>query len=459
MTAVLVVNSGSSSFKYQLIEMDTETTLASGLVERIGELMGHSSHSVAGVELAGAADGVGAAGAAGVTGGAGSGVANGGDAASAADAASAVAGRSASIPVEAAVKTGAAASASKKWERELPIPDHTAGFAVMLEAFQAHGPSLSTHAPVAVGHRVVHGGARFHEPTLVTPQVERDIDELSGLAPLHNPGALQGIVAAEIAFPSVPHVAIFDTAFHQTLPPEAFTYAINADLAERFRIRRYGFHGTSHSFVSRAAAEFVERPLADLNQIVLHLGNGASVCAVRGGRSVETSMGMTPLEGLVMGTRSGDIDPGVLFHLHRRAGLDMDELDTLLNRGSGLLGLTGRGDMRDVIVAAESGDGPSQLAIDVYVHRLKHYVGAYFAQLGRVDVITFTAGVGENDPMLRARAVGELEAFGIRIDPERNAAADRGARRISADDSAVTVLVIPTNEELEIARQTLATVR
>ena len=170
-------------------------------------------------------------------------------------------------------------------------------------------------------------------------------------------------------------------------------------------------------------------------------------------------MGMTPLEGLVMGTRSGDIDPGVLFHLHRRAGLDMDELDTLLNRGSGLLGLTGRGDMRDVIVAAESGDGPSQLAIDVYVHRLKHYVGAYFAQLGRVDVITFTAGVGENDPMLRARAVGELEAFGIRIDPERNAAANRGARRISADDSAVTVLVIPTNEELEIARQTLATVR
>ena len=416
MTAVLVVNSGSSSFKYQLIEMDTETTLASGLVERIGELMGHSSHSVAG-------------------GGAASGAAP-----------------------EPASQTEVSASASQKWARELPIPDHTAGFAVMLEAFATHGPSLNTHPPVAVGHRVVHGGARFHEPTLVTPQVERDIDELAALAPLHNPGALQGIVAAEIAFPAVPHVAIFDTAFHQTLPPEAFTYAINADLAERFRIRRYGFHGTSHSFVSRAAAEFLGRKLTDLNQIVLHLGNGASVCAVRGGRSVETSMGMTPLEGLVMGTRSGDIDAGVLFHLHRRAGLDIDDLDTLLNRGSGLLGLTGRGDMRDVIGAAEAGDGPSQLAIDVYVHRLKHYVGAYFAQLGRVDVITFTAGVGENDPMLRARTLGELEAFGIRIDPARNAAADRGPRVISTDDSAVTVLVIPTNEELEIARQTLATV-
>ena len=329
----------------------------------------------------------------------------------------------------------------------------------MLEAFATHGPSLALNAPVAVGHRVVHGGARFHEPTRVTPQVERDIDELSGLAPLHNPGALQGIVAAEIAFSSVPHVAIFDTAFHQTLPPEAFTYALNADLAERFRIRRYGFHGTSHGFVARAAADFMDRPVEELNQIVLHLGNGGSVCAVKGGRSVETSMGMTPLEGLVMGTRTGDIDPGVLFHLHRRAGLDFDELDALLNRGSGLLGLTGRGDMRDVMVAASAGDGPSQLAIDVYVHRIKGYVGAYFAQLGRVDVIAFTAGVGENAPLIRERSLAGLEALGIRIDPVRNTAASREARVISTDDSAVTVLVIPTNEELEIARQTLATVR
>ncbi|SEM65778.1 acetate kinase [Cryobacterium sp. TMT1-3] len=415
MTAVLVVNSGSSSFKYQLIEMDTETTLASGLVERIGEVIGDSVHSIAGVAATVSA-------------------------------------------AEAAAETHVPASADRKWKRELPIPDHAAGFAVMLEAFATHGPSLTIHVPVAVGHRVVHGGARFHQPTLVTPQVERDIDELSGLAPLHNPGALQGIVAAVEAFADVPHVAIFDTAFHQTLPPEAFTYAINADLAEKFRIRRYGFHGTSHGFVAREAANFLQRPVEDLNQIVLHLGNGGSACAVEGGRSVETSMGMTPLEGLVMGTRSGDIDPGVLFHLHRRAGLDFPEIDKLLNRGSGLLGLTGRGDMRDVIIAAAAGDGPSQLAIDVYVHRVKGYVGAYYAQLGRVDVISFTAGVGENAPLVRERALAGLEALGIRIDPERNAAADRGARIISADDSAVTVLVIPTNEELEIARQTLATV-
>jgi len=398
MTAVLVVNSGSSSFKYQLIEMDNETTLASGLVERIGELTGLSSHSVMG---------------------------------------------------------GAEKSSTK---REIPIPDHTAGFAVMLEAFSEHGPSLADHAPVAVGHRVVHGGARFHEPTVVTPSVQRDIDELSALAPLHNPGALQGIAAAVEGFPAVPHVAIFDTAFHQTLPPEAFTYAINADLAEKYRVRRYGFHGTSHAFVTRAAAEFLDRPVGEINQIVLHLGNGGSVTAVRGGHSVETSMGMTPLEGLVMGTRSGDIDPGVLFHLHRRAGLSIDELDTLLNRGSGLLGLTGRGDLRDVIEAAGSGDGPSQLAIDVYMHRLKHYVGAYYAQLGRVDVISFTAGVGENSALVRARTLEGLEALGIKIDPERNESKERGARRISTDDSAVTVLVVPTNEELEIARQTLSTV-
>ena len=414
MTAVLVVNSGSSSFKYQLIEMDTETTLASGLVERIGELIGQSSHSVVAATVPAAPAGA------------------------------------AELPT---------ASAAHKWERELPIPDHTAGFAVMLDAFAAHGPSLLQHAPVAVGHRVVHGGARFHAPTLVTDQVERDIDDLSGLAPLHNPGALQGIVAARAAFADVPHVAIFDTAFHQTLPPEAFTYAINADLADRFRVRRYGFHGTSHGFVARAAADFLGRPVDDLNQIVLHLGNGGSVCAVEGGRSVETSMGMTPLEGLVMGTRSGDIDAGVLFHLHRRAGLDFDELDTLLNRGSGLLGLTGHGDLRDVMQAAVAGDGPSQLAIDVYVHRIKGYVGAYYAQLGRLDVISFTAGVGENAPLVRERALAGLEGLGIRIDPARNEAQSRGARVISADDSAVTVLVVPTNEELEIARQTLATVR
>ena len=397
MTAVLVVNSGSSSFKYQLIEMDTETVLASGLIERIGEQVGASSHTA-----------------------------------------------------------GSAGSDAEKSTRELPIPDHTAGFQIMLDAFRDHGPSLDEHPPVAVGHRVVHGGARFYEPTLVTPTVERDIDDLSELAPLHNPGALQGIVAAETAFPEVPHVAIFDTAFHQTLPPAAFTYAIDADLADRYRVRRYGFHGTSHRYVAGAAAAFLGHSVSELNQIVLHLGNGASVCAVRGGVSVETSMGMTPLEGLVMGTRSGDIDPGILFHLHRSAGLGIDDLDTLLNKGSGLLGMTGRGDMRDVVEAAEAGDGPSELALEVYLHRLKAYVGAYYAQLGRLDVISFTAGVGENAALVRERSLAGLEELGIRIDPERNSVRSTAARVISTDDSRVTVLVVPTNEELEIARQTLS---
>lgn len=407
MNAVLVINSGSSSFKYQLIEMHTETTLASGLIERIGETSGGTTHTVRRVTARG------------------------------------------EEPAD---------TSPDDFERELPIADHTAGFAIMIDAFRAHGPSLTEHPPVALGHRVVHGGARFYEPTLITPQVQRDIDELSALAPLHNPGAAQGIEATVQAFPDVQHVAIFDTAFHQTLPPEAFTYAINADLAERFRVRRYGFHGTSHRFVVHAGAEFIGRPVAALNQIVLHLGNGASVCAVKGGRSVETSMGMTPLEGLVMGTRSGDIDPGALFHLHRKAGLGIDDLDELLNRGSGLLGLTGRGDMRDVISAASSGDGPSQLALDVYLHRIKHYIGAYYAQLGRVDVISLTAGVGENTALVRERSLAGLEALGIRIDPERNFSASRALRVISTDDSAVTVLVVPTNEELEIARQTLSVV-
>src|SRR6478609_3454648 len=265
MSVVLVVNSGSSSFKYQLIDMDAEAVLAAGLVERIGQTMGESTHTV---RFRG--DGP------------------------------------------------APAVTDATYRRDLPIPDHTAGFRVMLDAFDEHGPSLEGLAPVAVGHRVVHGGARFFEPTLVTPLVEINIDELSMLAPLHNPGALQGIRAAKTAFPDLPHVAVFDTAFHQTLPPAAYTYAIDRELAEAHRIRRYGFHGTSHKFVSEAAAAFLGRPVGELKQIVFHLGNGASVTAVDGGRSVETSMGMTPLEGLVMGTRSGDIDPAVLFHLSRR---------------------------------------------------------------------------------------------------------------------------------------------
>lgn len=328
----------------------------------------------------------------------------------------------------------------------------------MLDLFASEGPSLDENPLVAVGHRVVHGGKRFFEPTIVTPLVEINIEDLADLAPLHNPANLQGIRAAEKAFPDVPHVAVFDTAFHQTLPPAAYTYAIDAELADKYRVRRYGFHGTSHKYVSETAAEFLGRPLAELKQIVLHLGNGASACAVDAGRSVETSMGLTPLEGLVMGTRSGDLDPAVLLHLARRAHLDTDALDELLNRRSGLLGLAGRGDMRDVRHAAEAGDASARLAIDTVVHRLRHYIGAYTALLGGLDVLTFTAGVGENDVQLRAETLAGLEVLGIRLDPERNASTSRDARVISADDSPVTVLVVPTNEELEIARQSLQAV-
>ena len=403
MSVILVVNSGSSSFKYQLIDMSTEVVLASGLVERIGEDVGSSQHTV----FAG--------------------------------------------PPADASPTFLDAT----YHRELPIPDHTAGFAVMLDAFDENGPSLRTHPPLAVGHRVVQGGARFFEPTLITPLVEINIEELSVLAPLHNPANLQGIVAAKRSFPDVPHVAVFDTAFHQTLAPAAFTYAIDAGLAASHRIRRYGFHGTSHKFVSEAAAAFLGRPLGDLKQIVFHLGNGASVTAVDDGRSVETSMGLTPLEGLVMGTRSGDIDPAALLHLARRAGLSIDDLDDLLNKRSGLLGLAGVSDMRDILAGAERGDAAATLAFEVYVHRLRAYAGAYLAQLGGVDVISFTAGVGENAAPVRAAALATLGFAGVELDSERNAARGRGIRVISADDSRVTVLVVPTDEELEIARQTL----
>jgi acetate kinase len=328
----------------------------------------------------------------------------------------------------------------------------------MIAAFAEHGPQLADANLVAVGHRVVQGGSIFTGPTVIDDAVLAQITDLADLAPLHNPAHVQGIVAARTNFPDVPHVAVFDTSFHLTMEPAAYTYAIDPALAAEHSIRRYGFHGTSHKFVSEAAAEFLGKPLSELKTIVLHLGNGASATAVDGGKSIDTSMGLTPLQGLVMGTRSGDIDPAVLFHLHRKAGLDIDELDELLNRGSGLLGLTGRGDMRDVIQAASAGDGPAELALGVYLHRLKGYVGNYYAQLGSVDVISFTAGVGENNALVRERSLAGLEALGIRIDPERNASPLRGPRLISTDDSAVAVLVIPTNEELEIARQTLSVV-
>ncbi|HET6825889.1 MAG TPA: acetate kinase [Amnibacterium sp.] len=369
--SVFVLNAGSSSLKYQLVDPDTAEVHVAGTVERIGE--------------------------------------EGSD-----------------------------------------VPDHEAAVRRALDAIEGRPE------PFACGHRVVHGGERFDSATVIDDEVERAIGELSALAPLHNPANLEGIRAARAVLPDIPHVAVFDTAFHRTIPAAAATYAIDADLAARYHVRRYGFHGTSHEYVSRAAAAFLGIPLAESKIIVLHLGNGASACAVDGGRSVDTSMGMTPLEGLVMGTRSGDIDPAALFHLHRQAGLGFDELEQLLNRDSGLKGLTGKGDMRDVQAAAADGDEQAEAALAVYRHRIRRYIGAYVAELGGLDALVFTAGVGENNSLLRRRTLDGLGHLGIRVDPDRNEVPSGQARRISPDDAPVAVLVVPTDEELEIARQTAA---
>lgn len=369
MTTVFVVNSGSSSIKWELLDAESGSVYCGGLVERIGESDGGSE-------------------------------------------------------------------------------DHDQGMQQILS-------ELGEEHPTVIGHRVVHGGAAFTAATIITDDIEQQLEELSALAPLHNPANLKGIRAARAAFPTVPHVAIFDTAFHSTLPPEAHSYAIAPELAREHGIRRYGFHGTSYRYVAGKAAELLGRELSELKLIVFHLGNGASVCAIDGGRSIDTSMGMTPLEGLVMGTRSGDIDPGALFHLGR-AGMTLPELDTLLNRRSGLLGMTGTGDMRDVQAAADAGHENAKAALAVYYHRLRHYLGAYLVALGGADAIIFTAGVGENNANTRQATVTGLESFGIELDVEANNVSAREPREISTVSSPIKVLVIPTNEELQIAREAIA---
>ncbi|GAA3124226.1 acetate kinase [Planomonospora alba] len=334
-----------------------------------------------------------------------------------------------------------------------PVADHGQALRAVADELERVGFGLDSEELIAIGHRVVHGGTAFTEPTLITDRVVEKIKKLVPLAPLHNPANVEGIQVARRLRPDLPQVGVFDTAFHCTIPEAAATYAIDRATAERYGIRRYGFHGTSHAYVSREAARLADRP--DPNVIVLHLGNGASVSAVAAGRCVETSMGMTPLEGLVMGTRSGDVDPGVLVHLRREARMRTEEVDGLLNRRSGLLGLCGDNDMRAVERRVAEGDPDAELALSVYCHRIRKYVGAYYAVLGTVDVIAFTAGVGENSALVRERALAGLEALGIALDPGLNAA---GKGLISADGSRVKVAVIPTDEELEIARQTLEVV-
>lgn len=385
---VLVLNSGSSSVKFRLVQPDTGTSVAHGIVERIGD-----DNASAALVLGG-----------------------------------------------------------RDWGRETPIADHEAALRTVFELFDEAGARLDEQGLMAVGHRVVHGGQDLYRPTVVDDALLTTITELSPLAPLHNPPAVLGITTAQKVLPDVPHVAVFDTAFFHDLPPAAATYAISRDVAREWKIRRYGFHGTSHQYVSERAAEFLNVPLQSLNQIVLHLGNGASASAIVGGRPVDTSMGLTPMEGLVMGTRSGDIDPGVVMYLWRTAQMSVEDIETMLNRSSGVQGLGGATDFRELHRQIDAGSEDAGLAYDVYIHRLRKYIGAYLALLGTVDVLTFTAGVGENDAAVRRDALSGLAPLGIELDEHLNDSPARGPRIISADRSPTTVLVIPTNEELAIAR-------
>jgi acetate kinase len=372
-TLAFVLNSGSSSIKYQLIDVETEETVTAGMMERIGE--------------------------------------TGGDAV-----------------------------------------DHAEAMRLILETIG------STADFGVVGHRVVHGGSRFDRATVVTDEVIAQIEELAPLAPLHNPANLTGIRAAMRAIPDIPHVVVFDTAFHQSMPPEAFLYAIDTEIAERYGIRKYGFHGTSVRFVVAEATRELGTPPDHTNLIVLHLGNGASISAVRGGHTFDTSMGLTPLQGLVMGTRTGDIDAAVIPHLTRVAGMDIDEIDDLLNKHGGMLGMTGFTDMRDVQAAVARHDQRAMDGLAVWRHRIRSYLGAYVAHLGRVDAIVFTAGIGENSPMLRELACQGLEHLGFVLDGARNESRESGVRDIATDESATRILVVPTNEEREIARQAIAAI-
>lgn len=390
--SVLVINSGSSSIKYQLVDPTTGESIAAGLVERIGEEAGHVEHEYAGEETA----------------------------------------------------------------LDMPVPDHGVGLRTVLRLFEEKGPSLTDGSIKAVGHRVVQGGKYFSEAALIDDEVEGLIEQLIPLGPLHNPAHLAGIRVARELLSDIPHVAVFDTAFFQGLPAEAHTYAIDCELAEKYSIRRYGAHGTSHSFVSSEVSKLLGRD--DLKQVVLHLGNGASASAVVAGKAVETSMGLTPLEGLVMGTRTGDIDPAVVFHLGRQTGMSIDELDNLFNRQSGMKGLTGDNDMRVIEAKIEEGDPNAINAMDVYVHRLVKYIGSYAAVMGGLDTLTFTAGIGENSSSLRALVCERLAPFGVKLDAEKNAVRSKEQRVISTPDSTVQVLVVPTNEELAIARQSMSVI-
>ncbi|MFH1020410.1 MAG: acetate kinase [Pseudomonadota bacterium] len=394
---ILVLNSGSSSIKYQLFDMRDEAVLAAGSVEQIGELGSHLSHRV----------------------------------------------RTSQGEMAKTVQT-------------LPVADHRQGFELISSALRETGALADTRELRGIGHRVVHGGEKFKEPARITPEVLAAIRALIPLAPLHNPANLLGMEVAMESAPTVPQVAVFDTAFHQSIPAHAYRYAIPKKLYEAHQIRRYGFHGTSHRYVAKKAAEFLNKPLTSLNLISLHLGNGASAAAIKQGKCIDTSMGLTPLEGLIMGTRCGDLDPAIIFYLERKTGLASGEIESILNKESGLKGICGVNDMRTVGELAAGGDPEAQLAVSMYCYRIKKYIGAYHAVLGGLDGLIFTGGIGENAGFIRAGCCEGLAHLRLEMDPEKNRGGREGCAALEKRDSRVRILVIPTNEELEIAEQTVA---
>jgi len=384
---ILVLNSGSSSIKFQLFDMNESKSLASGIIEQIS-----SQSSYAKIEFDG-----------------------------------------------------------KKIEKSEAIKDHTIGLKIMNQLLIESQMIMSLDELGAVGHRVVHGGEKFSQPVVVNEEVLNEIENLIPLAPLHNPANLQGIKVMMEQAPQLKQIAVFDTAFHATIPEYAYMYALPYENYKDDGVRRYGFHGTSHKFVSKEAKKYLE--VESLNAITLHLGNGASMAAVKDDKSIDTTMGMTPLEGLMMGTRSGDLDPAILFYLARKHDLSIDDLDTMLNKKSGLKGICGNNDMREVEQMAEDGDKKAKLALDMFAYRIRKYIGAYSAIVGKLDCIIFTGGIGENDIDTRERCCSDLENLGIQIDLVKNNQKARKIIDISLKDSKVKVLVIPTNEELEIAMQ------
>lgn len=395
---VLVINCGSSSLKYQLINMSNGVAMASGLVERIGEAMGRVKH-----------------------------------------------------------KKAPGTDQELETSRELPVPDHGVAMQQTVELLTSpeFGVIKNVSEIAAVGHRIVQGADLFTAPVVVDDSVVEGIRTVAPLAPLHNYGHIIGIESARAIFTGTPQVTVFDTAFHQTMPPEAFTYALPYDYYTELKIRRYGFHGTSHKYVAKAAAQFLGKGKDEANLITLHLGNGCSMAAVKNGKCIDTSMGLTPLAGVMMGTRCGDIDPAIIAFLADQKGLTAREIDHIMNKESGLKGICGSGDMRDVHAARAKGDARAQLAFDIFCYRVRHYLGAYYLLLNPVDALVFTAGIGENDTDVRREVCAGLEHMGIAIDVAANAKRAPGIRDLTGAGSKIKILVVPTNEELEIAEQTV----